>query len=59
VFYIKSVFEPQSSDFFSLLAANAIYSELYADPKDGSLPATFQVKKLSLQVLKMQKNSLI
>ena len=27
----------------TLLAAAAIYQELYADPNDGSIPATFQV----------------
>ena len=27
-----------------LLAANAIYTELYSDPKEKSIPATFQVK---------------
>ena len=34
----------QRALFFSrLLAANAIYSELYGDPETGALPATFQV----------------
>ena len=28
---------------WTLLAAASIYSELYADPDDGSIPATFQL----------------
>ena len=31
------------ADRKTLLAAAAIYQELYADPNDGSIPATFQV----------------